>query len=127
MVRPVSFVSRFALFLRARLGQDSAPIQEAFLQLASITVADRLCGSRSFKELRVAFYYLLLSFLGAIGLGLAMASNVQALSGVLLFWFSGSLAVAGFGMTIEIFSNRASDDSTFNMPTASYVTAGRGR
>lgn len=95
-----------ALFLRARLGDYDAPIQEAFLQLASITVIYGAWLAIVQKELRTTFYYLVLSFLGAIGVGLAMASSKQALSGVLLFWFSGSLAVAGFGMTIEILESR---------------------
>lgn len=95
-----------ALFLRARLAQDGLQVNSVFLHMAWITAIYGSWLAIVQRDLRSTFYFLLLSFFGSIGVGLSLSSDMHALSGVLLFWFTAGLALAGFGLTIEMLEAR---------------------
>lgn len=80
--------------------------QQLFLYLAWITALYGSCLALVQDHLRTAFYYLLLSLFGSIGVGFALASDSTAQAGVLLFWIAAGLAFAGFGLCIEMLEAR---------------------
>lgn len=95
-----------ALLMQLKTDAVSENVHYLFLTCAWITAIYGAWLGTAQDELRTTFYYLLLSFLGAIGVGVAVSLTSAAHAGVMMFWLSGGLAVAGFGLTVEILEAR---------------------